>query len=227
MGRHADGILLIVRARRARHFVILPVALIDLDHGLGIGVIVAPVRPHAGPAGVRGDNAVELLEIGIQHQRVWRLHHGRLAGSRQARQWPDSALRENHVAMSLGILHAALVVKHRDESSGAVEDVGELLRNPPRIFAARAVVVIAAAGPIHVGGVDEVAVLVDDRAVVSAVHGNLAVAVKFAAKDAQGTGRGLQPVVAQHADRVPDTDAGDPGLAMGAAVAGGSEMRLM
>ena len=50
---------------------------------------------------------------------------------------------------------------------------------------AAAVIVIAAADPVHGGGVDRIAPLIEQLAVVAAVHRDFAVAVKFAAHDAQ------------------------------------------
>src|SRR5205085_8833450 len=80
---------------------------------------------------------------------------------------------------------AALVTIHRDEVAGDGEDGDGFLGGPPGIFAAGAVVVVAVADPIEVGGVDGVAPHVEQAAIVSAVGGELGVAVEFAAPDAQ------------------------------------------
>ena len=60
--------------------------------------------------------------------------------------------------------------------------VGELLREPPGIFAAAAVVVIAVADPVELDGVDGVAEHVFEGAVGSAVPGDFGVAMVLAAQ---------------------------------------------
>ena len=66
--------------------------------------------------------------------------------------------------------------------------------NPPGVLAARPIVVIATAHPIHGGGIQHVAVLIEHRAVVAAVHGNLAVTMELPAQDLQIARCGLNPV---------------------------------
>ena len=75
------------------------------------------------------------------------------------------------------------VTEHGHEFTGRVEDVGELLADPPGVFAAGPVIVIATAHPIERSGIQDVAVLIQDRAVVTAIHGDLAMAVKLPAHD--------------------------------------------
>src|SRR5205823_5563124 len=85
----------------------------------------------------------------------------------------------------LGILHAALIAEHRDEPVSQLIGVGHLLNDPPRIFAAGPIVVIAASDPIHISGVYHVAIGVDQGTVAAAVAGDFGMAVKFAAHDLQ------------------------------------------
>ena len=87
--------------------------------------------------------------------------------------------------MAFGIADAALVGIGRIERAGQAEGVGGFLREPPGVFAVAAVVVIAAAEPIHAGDVDGVAPHVFERAVVAAVAADFGVAVEFAADDLQ------------------------------------------
>ncbi len=85
--------------------------------------------------------------------------------------------------MAVRVGDAALVGEHRREAAGDVVGVGRLLRQPPRVFAAGAVVVVAVADPVHVGHVDAVAPHVFERAVGAAVPGSLRVPVELAAQE--------------------------------------------
>ena len=87
--------------------------------------------------------------------------------------------------MALRIAHAAFVAEHRSELAGDQERVGHLLREPPGVLAEPAVVVVATAGPVHVGGVDEVAPGVDDVAVIAAVAADRGVPVELPAQQPQ------------------------------------------
>src|SRR5689334_13162212 len=102
--------------------------------------------------------------------------------------------------MTFGIDDAALVGEHRDIAGSEVIGVGHFLLQPPGIFAASAVVVVAAAAPIHVGGVDEVTVGVDERTVAASVTGDLRVAVEFAAHNLQLVGAERDAIVMHGAD---------------------------
>src|SRR5206468_3366189 len=130
-----------VGAGSAGLLVILAVALIDLDDGLGYGIVVAPVGAHAGAAGVAGHDAVILLQIFVEHLGVGGVAGVVIGGFGKARQRADAALGEDHVAMAFGIGDAALVHEHGDELALVVENIGELLGDPPGIFPAAAVVV--------------------------------------------------------------------------------------
>ena len=78
--------------------------------------------------------------------------------------------------------------------------VGRLLDEPPGVFLAAAVVVVAVADPVEPGGVDRVPPHVLERAVVAAVLRDLGVAVEVAAEQAVGLAAGLDPVVAHPRD---------------------------
>src|SRR5947209_8582949 len=103
-----------------------------------------------------------------------------LSGNGEARQGPDAALREDHVAVPLRIRNAALVIEHRYKFPGRIEDVGQLLSDPPAIFASTAVIVIAAANPVEGARIQDVPPLIEQRAIETAIHRDFAVAVKFA-----------------------------------------------
>src|SRR5262249_30394648 len=60
-----------------------------------------------------------------------------------------------------------------------IESVGELLDGPPTVFAAAAVVMVAAGHPVHVGSIDHVAIGVDERAIAAAIAAQLGVTMKF------------------------------------------------
>src|SRR5262249_49005585 len=46
------------------------VALVDFHDRLDVRVVVAPVGAHAGGAGVTGADAVQLLQVAVQHLRI-------------------------------------------------------------------------------------------------------------------------------------------------------------
>src|SRR4030081_566236 len=95
--------------------------------------------------------------------------------------------------MPFRILHAALIHEHRGELTLLVENIRQLLRDPPGVLAAaatlhhRAVIVIAAADPIHPGRIDHVAILIEDCAIAATIRRYLAMAVKFSPDDMQRT----------------------------------------
>ena len=99
-----------------------------------------------------GADAVELLQIAIEHLRIVGVDAGDalvLIRLGQARQGADAALHEQAIAMAVRISDAALVAEQRREVFLDVVGVGEFLRQPPRVFAASAVVVIAVADPVQ------------------------------------------------------------------------------
>src|SRR5438477_7072196 len=100
-------------------------------------------------------------------------------GDGQPRQNTDSSLHEYHVAMAFWVGHAALVTEHGNEFTRRVKNVSEFLLYPPGVLAAAAVIVIAAADPIHRAGVDRVAPLIEQRTIVASIHRDLAMAVEL------------------------------------------------
>src|SRR5689334_22096509 len=85
--------------------------------------------------------------------------------------------------MSFGIIDAPLGVEHGHELRTEHVSVRKLLKNPPRVFAIAAIIVIAATDPSQRGGIDEVSITVDERAVASAVERYLRVPVEIAADE--------------------------------------------
>jgi len=106
-------------------------------------------------------------------------------GERVTGQRTNAALRKQDVAVPLGIGHAALIREQWRKPAGSIINVSELLGDPPRILATAPVVVVAAADPIHIAGVANIPPLVKQRAIVAAVHGNLAVTVELAANNVE------------------------------------------
>ena len=98
-----------------------------------------------------------------------------------------AALREEHITVPFRVRNATFVGEQWCELTRCVKNVGQLLNNPPRVFAAGSIVMVAAADPIHVRGIQCIAPLVKQCAVSAAIHGNLAVAMEFAANDVVGT----------------------------------------
>ena len=91
---------------------------------------------------------------------------------------------ENHVAVAVGIGHAALVPEQRRISAGNVEQIVAFLDAPPRVFAQTRIVVRDDAG-IHGRGIGHVAEVIFQRAIARSIGGNFDVTVKCAAQDAQ------------------------------------------
>src|SRR5205823_3012953 len=102
-------------------------ALINLDHRLNAWIIVAPVGAHAGGTSVRGADAVELLEILVEHLRIGGVNDVVTIGFGQARQRADAAAGENDVAVAFGIGDAPLIGIGRIEKAGNAESVGRFL----------------------------------------------------------------------------------------------------
>src|SRR5208282_4121818 len=148
-----DGVQLPGRAGRIGHFVILAIALINLHRRLGMGIVVPPIRAHPGGAGVRCRDAIELLQVRVEHLRVNGVrglvglggtHEGRTP---EAWKGANSPLHEDYVPMAFRISHASLIRKHRDELARRIENIGELLRDPPEIFPPSTIVMIATPDP--------------------------------------------------------------------------------
>src|SRR5205085_10940132 len=99
-----------------------------------------------------------------------------------------------------GIGGAPLVRIGRVKQAGEAEGVRGFLRQPPGVFAVPAVVVIAAAEPIHGRDVDGVAPHIFEGAVVSAVAADLGMAVEFAADDLQVFAADIRAVFANAVD---------------------------
>ena len=192
----ADGVVLGGASRAAGVFVVLAGTLINFDHWFELAAPVPPVGAHVADAGVAGADAAELLEVFIEHECVWRwLMHATITDG-QARKRAHAALSEDDIAMSFGITHAAFVAEHRREVSGQHEGICGLLREPPGVLAAIAVIVIATAEPVHGCGIDGVAPHVLQRAVAAAVSADLGVAMEFSAQDAQFFARDIRTITA-------------------------------
>jgi hypothetical protein len=93
----------------------------------------------------------------------------------------NTALHEDYIAVAIRITHAAFIREHRGEFAGRIENVGKLLSDPPGVFAPVAIIVIAAAHPIQCRSVQNVAPLVKQRSVITAIAGDFAVAMEFTA----------------------------------------------
>ena len=179
----ANGIVSRRATRGAGALVILPRTLVDFHHRLNLRIPVAPIGTHARRAGMRSADAIKSLKILIKHLGVGRVT-GEVAGRlRQTWKRPDAALFENDVTVAFGIRHAALIGERWLEFSGDSESVGRLLRQPPGILAAGAVIMVAATEPIHGGDVDRIAPHIFQRPVTPAVAGDFGMSVEFAADD--------------------------------------------
>ena len=87
--------------------------------------------------------------------------------------------------MAVGINDAALIGLHGHEGRRVLVEVGHLLGLPPAELVAKAVVVVAAADPVHRAGVQTVAPDVLQHAVLIGVGRVLRVPVELAADDLQ------------------------------------------
>ena len=96
-------------------------------------------------------------------------------------------------------------------------EVGRLLDQPPGVFLAAAVVVVAVADPVEVGGVEGVAPHVFERPVGAAVLRDLGVPVELAPEELIGLAAGPDPVVAHPGDvgRLVGVDRGRDGRRLG------------
>ena len=165
-------------------FVAVAVALVDLDNWLDLGVVVRPIGAHVRAGRVCHGDALVLAQVCEEAL-------GSLAGI-VGRQRPlivlvvedrSAAVREDHVAVSVGVLDRALVGEQRNERRTDAEDVDELLAAEPVVFVGHAEVVLGDGEEIQRARIDRVAVSVLGRAVVVAVPGDLRVAVHVAAVD--------------------------------------------
>src|SRR4051794_34069596 len=143
---------------------------------------------------MRGANAVVHLEVLVEHLRIGRVHDVVTIGLWQSGECADTAAGEDDVAMAFGVRHAPLVGIGWIETAGQAEGVGGFLREPPGVLAVAAVVVIAAAEPVHGGDIDSIAPHVFERSVVAAVAADFGVAVEFTADDLQVLAVDIRPV---------------------------------
>ena len=128
------------RTRSAEVFVVVAVALVDLDDGLDLRVVVAPVGAHARCRWCatsrcrRSASGRRRAVLGVGCARA------SVSSSTPTGQRPDAAARHHHVAVPVGIDDAALVGVRGDESAAVIVQVGLLLDEPPHVFVAEPVV---------------------------------------------------------------------------------------
>src|SRR5262249_6450825 len=106
------GLGVVAGARGLLHFVAHAVALVDFDQRFDLRIVVAPVGAHAGGAGVAGTDAVEFLQVAVEHLGVIGVDSADallLIGLGEAGQGAHSALGEHAVAMAVRIADAAFV----------------------------------------------------------------------------------------------------------------------
>jgi hypothetical protein len=144
--------LIVDRLGGARRLVRGVVALKDLDERLQLRIVrIGPVGALIGGGGVQGADAAGLAQILVKTWRVV-LHRG---GHRFGQgQCAMTALRPDHVAMTVRIADAALVAVHGDERSWHGIEIVGLLRPPPAIFVIVAHVVIGDQNEIEGGGIE-------------------------------------------------------------------------
>ena len=97
----------------------------------------------------------------------------------QAGKSGNVAVCEDHITGAIRIIHPAFVGKHGTELTGRIENVGELLGNPPTVFAPASIIVVAAAHPVQRGSIPDVAPLIEQRAVIFPITGDITVAMEF------------------------------------------------
>ena len=126
------------------------------------------------------------FQVIIKHQRVG-IDNAPLPD--QPGQGAHAPVVEHHVAVAMGVGHASFVGEHGHERWGLSVQVGRFLDQPPGVFLAAAVIVVAVADPVEGGGIERVAPHVFERSVGTAVRGDLGVAVELAAEQAVGSCR--------------------------------------
>src|SRR5207237_3739629 len=107
-GRLLAGLWVVAGTGRALALIGHAVALVNFDDGLDLGVVVAPVGPHGGGAGVAGADAAQFLQIAVEHLGVVGVDAGHLPVTvrlGQPRQRADAALGEDAVAVAVRIGH--------------------------------------------------------------------------------------------------------------------------
>ena len=195
LGRPAAG-----RQGRADVLVVRPGSLHDLDDRLDLGVVVSPVRPHARAGSVGDCYAPHPPDLGVQVLCVVPDHvrggdRGYVACRVAAQcvrllvpdeEWNDLALAvcEEHIAMAVGLRHAALVTEDARVGLRHMVHVRHLLRIPPPVVV-RAALVVGRGTEVHRRRIDHVTVELLQVAVVSAaaVPAQLSVPVEVAAHD--------------------------------------------
>src|SRR5262245_16565333 len=87
--------------------------------------------------------------------------------------------------MAFRINDAPFIGEHRDEFTRRMEYICNFLRDPPSVFAPAAVIVIAAADPVHIAGIEDVAPLIEQSPVVPTIHRDLAMPMELATRYAE------------------------------------------
>ena len=103
---------------------------------------------------------------------------------------------KKNVTVTIRVYNAALIREHRHKSTLVVENIAGFLGEPPGIFAAFTVKMIAAAQPVESSNVQPIAPHIEKTAVRAAITGNFTVAVKFSTQDAQPFTADFRPVIA-------------------------------
>ena len=124
-------------------------------------------------------------------------------GDWQARQNSYTALCKEHIAVSFRIRNAALIAEERGKFSRRIEEISQFLRGPPTVLAAAAIVMIAAACPVERRNIQQIAPLINQSSIQSAVHGDFAVPVELAAHNAQILALICNAIIAHAFDRSP------------------------
>src|SRR5579885_2811814 len=114
--------------RRALVFVAGMVALVDLYQRLERGVVVAIVRALSRGQRMFHADAAILPQVGIENAAAVDLP---AVLRRPHRKSAYSPVVEHHVAVAVGIIHAALVTEQRRVPPANAEQVVRFLRPPP------------------------------------------------------------------------------------------------
>ena len=170
-----------VGQRRARGFVAVTIALVDLDQGFDFGIVVAPVGAHRGGAGVGDGDAAGAPHLFVEHLRVVVLNDSGAVVVADVRILDVARLlEEGHrhvaplgvedVAVPHGEVDRAFVAEECYVTLRSVEEIGQFLLQPPPVLEFAAVLVVADEPEVHRRGVDHVAVEVEHGAVRNAAQ---------------------------------------------------------
>ena len=168
-----------------------------LDQGLDLGIVVTPVRAHARRRGVGDRDSPVATQILVKTFSALRM--ARFLG--QDRQSGRAALWQQDVAVTVRIANRTLVAVERLETPAHRKQIHGLLQDPVDVLVVGTAleIVLARQQIVQASGIEGVAVGLEQRAIVVAVHRELGVSMRVSAVDLVRAPLGSDLVPAQPA----------------------------